>query len=540
MAKVSGSYLVAKALENEGVDTVFYLMGGPISPIIAEAEKLGLTCYYVRHEQAAAMAAHAYARATGKTGVCVTTAGPGTANAITGIANAQADACPVICVGGSSSIEGIGVEVFQEMDQVPMFKSVTKLAMKMDLTHRIPEYLSIGFRHAQDGCKGAVYLDAPGDVLTRQVEEEKVAYPERYRVNARAYGDPALVREAVGVLAGAKKPLVITGSGIFWSEAEAELRAFVEATGIPFFTTPQGRGAISEDHNLFFPGARSGAFKEADAVCVVGTRANAMLFNLRAPRFNADAKIIEINVDGKELGHNRAVDVGILGDARAVLKQLTQEAEGRIDPAAYGEWVESLRATDAAREERAQDLLHSDADPIHPLRLCRELREAMSPDDILVVDGHETLGFARHSIPTFLPRHRLNAGPHGVMGVGVPFGLGAQAANPDKRVVVLSGDGAFGWNGMEMDTAVRHNLNIKVVICNNAGFTSRGSYGSVGRELGWRRYDQMMAAIGCHGEWVEKPEDIRAALDRAFAADGPAVVNVRTDPAARAGSAIGM
>ena len=154
MAKVSGSYLVAKALQNEGVDTVFYLMGGPISPIIAEAEKLGLNCYYVRHEQAAAMAAHAYARATGKTGVCVTTAGPGTANAITGVANAQADACPVICVGGSSSIEGIGVEVFQEMDQVPMFKSVTKLAMKMDLTHRIPEYLSIGFRHAQDGCKG--------------------------------------------------------------------------------------------------------------------------------------------------------------------------------------------------------------------------------------------------------------------------------------------------------------------------------------------------------------------------------------------------
>lgn len=540
MAEVSGSYLVAKGLQNEGVDTIFYLMGGPISPIIAEAEKLGMTCYYVRHEQAAAMAAHAYARATGKTGICVTTAGPGTANAITGVANAQADACPLVCIGGSSSIEGIGVEVFQEMDQVPMFKSVTKLAMKMDLTHRIPEYLSIGFRHAQDACKGAVYLDAPGDVLMNKVDEEKVFYPERYRVEARAYGDPALVGAAIDVLVRAKKPLVITGSGIFWSEAEVALRNFVEATGIPFFTTPQGRGAISEDHDLFFPGARSSAFKEADAVCVIGTRANAMLFNLRAPRFSAEAKVIEVNIDGKELGHNRAVDVGILGDARAVLEQLTEQAKERINPEAYGKWRDSLKGLDAAREERAQDLLHSDNDPIHPLRLCKELREAMGPDDILVVDGHETLGFARHSIPTFLPRHRLNAGPHGVMGVGVPFGLGAQAANPDKRVVVLSGDGAFGWNGMEMDTAVRHNLNLKIVICNNGGFTSRGSYGSVGRELGWQRYDEMMAAIGCHGEWVEKSDEIRAALDRAFAAEGPAVVNVRTDPEARAGSAIGM
>ncbi len=540
MAEVSGSYLVAKGLQNEGVDTIFYLMGGPISPIIAEAEKLGMTCYYVRHEQAAAMAAHAYARATGKTGICVTTAGPGTANAITGVANAQADACPLVCIGGSSSIEGIGVEVFQEMDQVPMFKSVTKLAMKMDLTHRIPEYLSIGFRHAQDACKGAVYLDAPGDVLMNKVEEEKVFYPERYRVEARAYGDPALVGAAIDVLVRAKKPLVITGSGIFWSEAEVALRNFVEATGIPFFTTPQGRGAISEDHDLFFPGARSSAFKEADAVCVIGTRANAMLFNLRAPRFSAEAKVIEVNIDGKELGHNRAVDVGILGDARAVLEQLTEQAKGRIKAESYGKWRDSLKGLDAAREERAQDLLHSDNDPIHPLRLCKELREAMGPDDILVVDGHETLGFARHSIPTFLPRHRLNAGPHGVMGVGVPFGLGAQAANPDKRVVVLSGDGAFGWNGMEMDTAVRHNLNLKIVICNNGGFTSRGSYGSVGRELGWQRYDEMMAAIGCHGEWVEKSDEIRSALDRAFAAEGPAVVNVRTDPEARAGSAIGM
>ncbi|MCH8194674.1 MAG: thiamine pyrophosphate-binding protein [Chloroflexi bacterium] len=540
MADVTGSHLVARALQNEGVETLFYLMGGPISPIITEAEKLGLKAYYVRHEQAAAMAAHAYARATGKTGVCVTTSGPGTANAITGIANAQADACPVICLGGSVNVESITMDAFQEMDQVPMFKSITKLAFKADLTHRLPEYLSVAFRHAQDGCKGAVYVDLPGDVLNGKVDDETVLFPTSYRVESRSMGDPALVRRAIDLLAKAERPVVVSGSGILWSEASDEYRAFIDATGIPFYTTPQGRGAIAEDHDLVMPGARSQAFREADVVLVLGTRANAMLFNFQAPRFNANAKFIEVNIDGKELGHNRPVDVGILGDAKMVIQQLTEEAQGRIDSSKFSAWVDNLRAQDAARAERSEALLNSDQTPIHPLRLCKELREVMSRETILVVDGHEILGFARHSIPTYLPRHRINAGPHGCMGVGVPFGLGAQAAHPDKQVVVLSGDGAFGWNGMEMDTAVRLNLPIKVVISNNAGFTGRGSYGSVGRELGWQRYDKMMEAIGCHGEWVEEPDDIRPALERAFAADGPAVVNVKTEPTALAGSAVGM
>ncbi len=540
MAEVTGNYLVARALKNEGVDALFYLMGGPISPIITEAEKLGIKCYYVRHEQAAAMAAHAYARSTGKTGICVTTAGPGTANAITGIANANADAAPVICIGGSSGINTVTMDAFQEMDQVPMFKSVTKLALKMDLTYRIPEYLSVGFRHAQDGCKGAIYVDAPGDVLGGKVDESKVLYPSNYRVQSRPQGDPAQVRKAVELLAKAEKPVVVSGSGILWSEAWDDYRRFVEATGIPFYTTPQGRGSIADDHPLTFGGARGTAFKEADAVLVLGTRANSMLFNFRPPRFSATAKFIEVNIDGKELGHNRAVDIGILGDARMVLQQLIEEAQGRIDKARYKKWVDHLKAEDAARAERMDRVLNTSQKPIHPLRLCKELRDTMGRDSILVVDGHEIMGFARHSIPIYHPRHVLNAGPHGCMGVGVPFGLGAQAAHPDKRVVVLSGDGAFGWNGMNMDAAVRHKLPVKIVIGNNAGFTARGTYGMAGRELGWQRYDKMMEAIGCHGEWVEEPDQIRPALERAFKADGPAVVNVKTDPEARAGSAVGF
>ena len=228
---------------------------------------------------------------------------------------------------------------------------------------------------------------------------------------------------------------------------------------------------------------------------VIGARANSMLFNFRPPRFNEAAKFVEVNIDDAELGRNRPVEVGIVGDADMVLKQLTEEARGRIDSKSWAAWTDELRAQDAAREERSQTVLNSDQTPIHPLRLCKELREAMDRDAILVVDGNEILGFARHSIPSFLPRHRINAGPHGVMGIGVPFGIGAQVAHPDKQVIVLSGDGSFGWNGMDMDTAVRFKLPIKVIISNNAGFTAQGGYaGGVGRELGWVRYDKMMEA----------------------------------------------
>ncbi|MCL0101555.1 thiamine pyrophosphate-binding protein [Dehalococcoidia bacterium] len=540
MAEITGHKLVANALKNEGVEDLFFLMGGPISPLVGESEKLGIKTIYVRHEQASAMAAHAYARVTGKTGVLAATTGPGVMNTVTGIANAQADAAPVLLLGGSSNLSTQTLGGFQEMEQVPVMKSFTKLALQTSLTHRIPEFLSVGFRHAQDGCKGAVYIDLPGDVLGGVVEEDDVIYPSQYRTESRPLGEPAQIRKAIDILSKAQKPVIVTGSGILWSEAWEELRQFVDATGIPFYSTPQGRGVVPEDHRLFFGGARSMAFREADAVLALGVRANSMLFNFRAPQFDSAAKFIEVNIDGTELGRNRPVEVGILGDAKMVLQQLIEEASGRIDGKKESEWTRQLGAQDAARMERTEAELNSDANPIHPARLCKELREVMNRDAVLVVDGHEIMGFARHSIPVYEPRHRINAGPQGCMGVGVPFGIGAQVGAPDKQVIVLCGDGAFGWNGMEMDTAVRHKLPIKVVIGNNAGFTSRSTYGSVGRELGWQRYDKMMEAIGCYGEWVEEADDIRGALERAFAVDGPAVVNVRTEPDARAISRVGF
>lgn len=541
MGTLRGEEIIARCFQREGVDTIFFMMGGPTGGTAGACLDLGMQGIYVRHEQAAAMMAHAYARVTGKPGICIAPMGPGVANLVTGLANAWADASPIIAIGGSAPMRGWTLDTFQEMDQVPMMKPIVKNAFRVDLGYRIPEYISIAFREALDGKRGPIYLDLPGDILSGKVDETKIQWVEgNYRTDARPAGDPTLIRKAIELLAEARKPLTLTGSGVLWAGAEKELKTFVDATGIPFFTTPQGRGVVAEDDPHSFPAARSTAFREADVVLVIGARANSMLSFLRAPRFSPDAKFINVNLDGREIGHNRAAEIGIIGDAKLVLQQLTAEAKGRFNNKEESAWLSQLGAKHRSNMERNAPLMHSDKTPIHPLRLCNEVKDVISRDTILVVDGHEILNFARQSIPAFSARGSLNAGPHGCMGVGIPFGIGAKVAAPDKPVMVLSGDGAFGWNGMEMDTAIRHKLNIVVVLSNNGGFTSRQTGGNVGRDLGYQRYDKMVEALGGYGEFVEKPDGIRPAIERAMKAGKPALVNVCTDPDAQATTDMGF
>jgi acetolactate synthase-1/2/3 large subunit len=280
------------------------------------------------------------------------------------------------------------------------------------------------------------------------------------------------VQEAVNMLAGAQQPVIVSGSGILWSNAAAELEQFVNETGIPFYTTPQGRGVVPEDHPRCFLSARNLAFREADVMLFIGTRFNYVISNGQAPRFNPEAKVIQVNIDPAEIAHNRPVDVGIVGDAKAVLEQMLQLVRGKFEPQKETPWIDALREQDLKGQARLEPFMHSDAVPIHPLRLCKEVRDFLPRDGILVVDGQEILNYGRQSIPTYMPGHRLNSGPFGTMGVGVPFGVGAKAARPDKPVLVLHGDGSFGMNAMEMDTAVRHNLPVVTVISLNGGWTA--------------------------------------------------------------------
>lgn len=532
MAQVTGSQLVAEQLRREGVDTLFYIMGGPIIDVVGAAQAAGIRTIDVRHEQAAAMAAHAYARTTGRPGVCLAASGPATTNLLTGIANAFVDAAPVIALGGASATNQFGMDAFQEFDQVGCFRPVTRWAERALHTARLPDLVNTAFRHAIGSKPGPVYLDLPGDVLYGKADDERVRFPHPAEAQ-RAAGQPALVEQAATLLKNAERPLIVSGSGVVWSGAEEELRALVERSGIPFYTTPQSRGVIPEDNDLSFLGARSRAFREADVVLLVGTRTNFIIGHALPPRFAADAKFIMINSDAGEIGHNRPIDVGIAGDAKVVLTQLLDALGDR--PAGDSAWVTTLRQSDAARRDRAEAEMGTNQSPIHPLRLCREVRDVMPREAILVEDGHEILNYARQSIPSYVPRSRLNAGPNGCMGVCLPFALGAQAANPGRPVVALCGDGSFGMNVQELDTAVRHNLPFVAVISHNGGWTGAIEGRKVpGRDLLMTRYDRVAEAFGCHGEYVERPEEIGPAIERSLASGKPSVINVVVDPFAKA------
>lgn len=536
MSKTSGSIILANALKTMGVDTIFFLRGGPMGTVVEICVDLGIKLIDVRDERAAGMMAHAYTRVSGRPGICMTGAGPDTTNLTTAIGNAAMDAVPVIAICGSATTRTHAMHSFQEVDQFGIFKSIAKRAWRVPMPEKIPAFVGMAFRHALAGCPGPVYLEFPANILNavEEIEVDTVATPP---LRHRPMGDPGLVKEAIAILAKAERPIVLSGNGILWSEASAELQEFVDATGIPFYTTPLSRGVIPEDHPLCFPGARSVAWGEADAVLVVGTRASFIVNHLLAPRFSAQAKFIEVNMDAEEIGLNRPVDVGILGDAKAVLKQMTKESRGKFTAKSIQPWIDKLRKIDREREAKVSPLLNSSQKPIHPLRLCKEVGEFLPRNAILVVDGQVILNYARQSIRSYYPAHRLNPGVAGCIGVGVPYGIGAKVAKPAEPVLVLTGDGGFGFQAMEMDTAVRHHIPVVVVVSNNGGWnTTQNPYREgrprPGRNLGFTRYDKVVEALGGYGEFVENPEDIRGALERAFKCGKPALVNVITDPKA--------
>lgn len=535
MAQVMASHLIGQTLRQRGVDTLFYLMGGPNFEIINGCQDAGIQTIDVRHEQAAAMAAHAYARVSGKPGVCAGASGPGTLNLLTGVYNAHIDLAPMIVLGGSSAVSAFQTDAFQEVDQVGTFDPISKWAFRIYEGKRMPELMNMAYRVATSGRPGVVYVDLPGDVLYEQVEEADVVRSPGHHplTTSRPAGDEAAIEGAIELLAQAERPIVVAGGGAFWSQSSEELQTFVELAQTPFYTTPMSRGLIPEDHRLAFIAARSTAFREADLIVVVGTRINWILGF--GQRYDQQAKIVHIDIAQEEIGHNRGIDIGIAGDAKLVLKQLIQAGQGRLPGKNRDAWIHRLEEDNERRWKELDGPLNHPGTPIHPLRLCKEIRDFVERDAIISIDGNEILHFGRQSLPCYTPGHRLNSGVTGCMGVGLPFGLGAKAAKPDKQVLVLHGDGSMGMNVMEIDTAVRHNLPIVTVVSNNGGWTAREpNIRKPGRELGFTRFDQIGEALEAYAELVEEPDDIRPALERAFESGKPAVINVITDPLAKA------
>jgi thiamine pyrophosphate-dependent acetolactate synthase large subunit-like protein len=542
MAELTGSEILAKALRKEGVENLLFLMGGPMLLAESSCIKEGIRPIDVRHEQAAAMMGNAYSRLTQRPSVCMAASGPGVINLATGLANALIDCAPVVAIGGSSPIREFGRQVFQEIDQVAIMRGCVKWADRVYNLKRIPEQVNNAIQHAMIGKPGPTYLDFPGDILYAKIPEEQVDWSLSGRpiLNARPLGDPEQVDALVLAMAAARRPVIVSGSGVIWSRAWGEMQELVERAGIPFYTTPQGRGVVPDDHPLSFPSMRSTAFKEADVIIVLGTRMSYIISHAAPPRFSATAKIARIDIDPAEIATApRRVDIGIVGDCRSVLGQVLAAIKGKVDPDRYKDWRKQLAdGAEAKLKSPGANKPVEDGD-IHPLRLCEEIASFMRRDAILVVDGQEILNYGRQSMPTFAPGHRLNSGPFGTMGVGLPFALGAKLAKPEAQVICVHGDGSFGLNAMELDTAVRHNLPVLVVISLNGGWTADPNRDKPGRDLGYTRYERMAEALGCYGEYVDKGEDIRPALERAqreVDAGRVAVVNVRTDYRARAGT----
>ncbi len=542
MADLTGSEILGRSLKNEGTKDLFFIMGGPMMLAEQSCVKEGIRPIDVRHEQAAALMAQAYSRLTQKPSVCMAASGPGVINLATGVANALIDCAPVVAIGGSSAIGQFGRQTFQEIDQLAIMKGCTKWADRVVNLKRIPEMVNMAFQKAMGGKPGPVYLDFPSDILYNKIPEGDVDWSLSGRplLNPRPMGESARVDELIDALSKAKHPIILTGSGVIWSQAWKELQSFVEKSGIPFYTTPQGRGVLPDDHPLSFLTMRSSAFKDADLILIIGTRMNYIIGHAAPPRFAANATIARIDIDADEISSSpRKVHIGIVGDCKAVLQQLLAALPGRVDAGNFAPWRKQLAEGESAKRKETGGGMSMNATPIHPLRLCEEVKNFMRRDAILVVDGQEILNYGRQSMPTFSPAHRLNSGPFGMMGVGLPFGVGAKIACPDKQVIVVHGDGSFGLNAMELDTAVRHKVPILVVISLNGGWTADPKREKVGRDLGYTRFDKMAESLGCYGEYVEKPEDIAPALKRAQAKVDQgmvALVNIKTDDKARAGT----
>ena len=556
MAEIEGSALVAQSIGREGIETLFGLAGGPIQDIMGSAPHFGVRPIGVRHEQAATFAAAAYGYVRNQVGVAVLAAGPAVTNGVTGAHVAYDNCFPLVILGGSGPQRGRYTGTFQETENIPMYKGITKMAVQVESTARIPEYMAMAFRRARTGRPGPVYVDLPSDVLQNGVDEESVRWPSNYYTEAAPMGNPDQVKRAAELLLNAERPMMIVGKGVRWSEPTAELRQLIESLGMPYIASPMGRGYIPDDHPLNLGAARSAIMGNADVVLVVGSRLNWMFGFGR--QFPADAKVIHIDVEAEEIGFNRAVEVGIVGDSKAVLRQILGEMEGKTaglrERAEEGPWLSSLRDRVGSNADAIQERLTSDAKPILTYRLLHEVSQVFPRETVYSVDGQTTLATGRQVLQSYTPASRLNSGSNGCMGVGVPFAVGAKLARPDVPVVSVNGDCAFGFNAMEMETAVRYQLPIVFIINNNSGIVGGSLEANMGLPEGYEervatytpeiRYDKILEAFGGHTEHVTEPSEIKAALQRAYQAtqEGKvACVNVISEPweVARSGGSRG-
>ena len=546
MATVTGGKLAAEALIEKKIEYIFTLSGGHITPIYQYLENSPVKLFDTRHEQAAVFMAEAYGRMTRKPGIAMVTAGPGFTNALSAIANANMANSPLLLISGCVGVECIEKLDLQDMRQLPVIEPMVKKAFVCHKTNRIPEFIDIAYRTAISGRPGPVYLELPVDVLNASIDETQVK-----KTNTIVESRPADSINAVKIIEmiqSSKNPIVIAGSGAWYSDAGKELVEFTEKTGIPAFTSALGRGTIPDTHPLCFesslairPGAALFANFSTDLVIFLGSRIS--LYYIFGDLFPKEAKIVQVDIKPEEIGRNRSIDLGIAGDIKALLgilnRIIDEKGIGKSLVSRFSEWVSTLKQ--AEKDGKAPSIPNWDSSniPIHPLRLAREINDFMNrEDDIVVGDGGDTQVWMGMTRTIRQPGHYLDSGLYGCLGVGIPYANAAKLLNPKKRVCLITGDGSIGFNFMEFETAIRKNLPVVVVISNDLGWgmirhsqeIRMGHAIENGTFIGKVNYHKMVEALGGKGMYVEKPEDIRPALEEAFASGKTTCINIMTDP----------
>lgn len=529
--RLHGGRLIARRLKAHGVTKLFTLSGGHIFPIYDGCRDEGIDIVDVRHEQTAAFAAEGWSKVTRTPGVAAVTAGPGVTNAMSALGSAQSNNSPMVVLGGRAPALRWGRGSLQEIDHIPFTRPLTKLATTPDGTDEIPGLVDDALRVAMMPHSGPAFLDFSMDhVFSEAIEPESGARLLQPHLGAGADGDA--IERAGRLLQQAERPVIMAGTNLYWGHGEEALRALVEELGIPVFLNGLARGCVPADHELFFSRARGAALKGADVALVIGVP---MDFRLGfGDSFGADTELIAIDVAEPLREHPRTVAAELYGALPATLQALRVAGAGGPD---RSRWQEELRRVEEEKHAAEAAELNDERAPLHPMRLYKGLAEVIDRNAIVVCDGGDFVSYAGRVVDSYEPGCWLDPGPFGCLGSGPGYALAAKMARPERQVVLLYGDGAFGFAGMEYDTLARHGVNVVGVMGNNGIWALEKHpmeflYGySVAAELRpATRYDEVVTALGGHGELVERPDQLRGALDRAFSAGKPALVNVLTDP----------
>jgi len=543
---VSGGHLVAKALKHEGVDTIFTLCGGHIIDIYDGCLDEGIRIVDVRHEQTAAHAADGYARQTGKLGCVVTTAGPGCTNAVTGVATAFRSESPILHIGGQSSLTQHKMGSLQDLPHVDMMTPITKFASGVFSTERVADMITMAARECFSGAYGPSYLEIPRDILDAEVPVERAVVPQpgSYRASVKSTGDPADIEKLADILVKAERPAVLLGQQVWSSGGHEEAIEFVRALDIPAYMNGASRGLLPQSDPHHFDRTRSDAFKNADVILIVGTP-----FDFRmgyGKRISKEATLVQIDQSYATVGKNRDISLGLAGDPGAILAAVTQAVSGRIDKGARQQrqkWMAELREIEATKLEKLMPMFTTDQSPIHPYRLAYEINEFLGEDTIYIGDGGDIVTISAQAVRPRNPGQWMDPGALGSLGVGTGFSMAAKLAHPNKEVVCLYGDGAFGMTAFDMETAQRFGAPYLAVIGNNSAmnqirYGQLAKYGEdrgdIGNKLGDVPFSKFGEMIGGYGEEVTEASQIQPAMQRAreaIAKTGKcAVVNVWVDP----------